>query len=251
MLAQDAIAQDSAAAKSKTAALAGMVRDQFGHGLKDASVAVDKTELKAFTNDSGLFFLPGIKPGKSDFTVMHIGYAAVHFQIDLSVDSTLVLNIPMKVVQTMPGVGVTGEQVSANLIRAGYYERRTQGLGSFIGPDKIAKMSYASVPSTFLRDTRAVRVRCTTNGFQGCKVRLGNTVDLSTGQLSGCVPVIYVDGAKRTGELDEVVDASQIYSIEVYERRAIMPMQYLPSECAIGVWTWSFADVPKPGDKKP
>lgn len=251
LLARGAWAQDSVVAKAKTAALAGMVRDAFGHGLKDATVSVDRTDLKAFTNDSGLFFLPSIPAGQNDFSVMRIGFAAVHFQIDLSPDSTLVVNIPMKNVQTLPSVDVKGEQVSAKLLRAGYYERRNQGLGIFLGPDKIGKMQYALLPSSFLRDTRSVRVTCKTNGYQGCIVRLGNKVDLATGKLTGCTPVIYVNGSKRTGELDEVVDPTDVYSIEVYERRALVPMQYLPSECAIGVWTWTFADVPRPSDKKP
>ena len=35
------------------------------------------------TNDSGLFFLPGIPAGKGDFTVTQIGYGVVHFAIEL------------------------------------------------------------------------------------------------------------------------------------------------------------------------
>jgi hypothetical protein len=251
ILGQAAAAQEPSVAKPGTAALAGMVRDPFGHGLKDATLSVDRTDLKAFTNDSGLFFLPGIPAGKNDFTVMRIGYAAVHFQLDLSPDSTLVVNIPMKNVQTLPNVDVKGEQVSAELMRAGYYERRNLGLGSFIGPEKIERLSYATVPSTYLRDARSVRVVCKTSGYQGCTVRLGSSVDPGTGRVTGCKPNVYVNGSKRTGEFDEVVDAADVYSIEVYERRALVPMQYQPSECAIGVWTWSYADVPRTQGKKP
>ena len=243
VLAHDARAQDSAATKARTAALAGMVRDAFGHALKDAAVSVDKTELKAFTNDSGLFFLPGIQPGNNDFSVLHVGYAAVHFRIDLSADSTLVVNIPMKSVQTLPGVDVKGEQVSAKLMRAGYYERRNIGLGSYIGPEKIEKLQWSLQPSTFLRDTRGVRVICRSGGLNGCQVIMGDAVH-------PCRPTVYVNGSKRTGEFDQVVDVGDVYAIETYERRVLVPSEYQPADCVIGVWTKTFADVPQPPKKK-
>jgi hypothetical protein len=241
-------AQDSTA--KKTAALAGMVRDQFGRPITGAALTRDNSELRVVTNDSGLFFLPGIPAGKNDFTVTQLGFGVVHFALDLAADTTLVLNIPMRRLQTMPTVDVKGEQVSAKLMRSGYYERRNQGLGTFIGPDKIEKLSNAIVPSVFLRDARSVRVQCKTGGYQGCTVRLGQKVDLETGKLVGCTPNVYVNGSKRSGEFDEVVDGTDIYAIEVYERRALVPMQYQPSECAIGVWTWTYADVPRT-TKKP
>jgi len=226
-----------------------MVRDAFGHGLKDATLSVDKTGLKAITNDSGLFFLPGIPAGKNDFTVLRLGFAAVHFAVDLSADSTLVVNIPMKNVQTLPNVDVKGEQVSMSLARAGYYERRNLGLGSFIGPEKIEKLQSATRASTLLRDTRGVRINCDRHMVMGlCLVRMGTKIDVASGQMTGCVPNIYVNGFKRTGEFDEVVDVTNVYAIELYERRALIPHEYMPSECAIGVWTKTFADAP---DRKP
>jgi hypothetical protein len=239
VLVREVAAQDSmAATKPKTAALAGMVRDGFGRGLRDAAVTVDKTELRAVTNDSGLFFLPGIPAGKSDFTVMRLGFGAVHFAIDLAADSTLVVNIPMKNVQALPNVDVKAEQVSAKLLRAGYYERRNLALGSFVGPEKIEKLHWSTVPSTFLRDLRGTYVRCSRGGIGNCKVFMGTA--------RSCKPVIYVDGSKRTGELDEVVDASEVYSMEAYDRRAYVPGQFQPADCAIVVWTKTYADVPLP-----
>jgi hypothetical protein len=249
LLAPAVLAQDSVGAKPRTAALAGMVRDQFGRPITGATLTRDSSALKAVTNDSGLFFLPGLPAGKNDFTVTQLGFGVVNFAIDLAADTTLVLNIPMRRLQTMPTVDVKGEQVSPKLMRSGYYERRNLGLGAFIGPEKIEKMSYAIVPSTFLRDTRSVRVVCKSGGFQGCTVRVGSKVDLETGRVTGCAPSIFVNGSRRTGEFDEVVDGTDIYAIEVYERRALVPMQYQPSECAIGVWTWTYADVPRPAKK--
>jgi len=236
ILARGAGAQDSSATKPKTAALAGMVRNAQGLPLKDATISVDKTELRAVTNDSGLFFLPKIPAGKSDFTVMRIGYGAVHFAIDLAADTTLVVNIPMKLVQTLPNVAVEGERVSTALMRAGYYDRRKTGLGSFIGEEKIAKLRHAMQPSTFLRDVRGFEVRCPSVG--ACVVRTS----------SGCVPTVYVNGAKRTGKLDEVVSPGEVFAMETYERQVLVPSEYYPAGCVVAVWTKGYADMP---DKKP
>jgi hypothetical protein len=238
--AQNASAQDSSNVKPKTSALAGMVRTAVGLALKDATISVDNTEFKAVTNDSGLFFLPAIPAGKNNFTVLRLGYAPVHFQIDLAPDSTLVVNIPMKLVQTLPTVAVEGERISAKLMRTGFYERRKLGLGSFIGEDKIEKLHYATQPSTFLRDVRGFQVRCRSVG--ACVVSTN----------SGCRPTVYVNGSKRTGQFDEVVDASEIFAIETYERQVLVPGEFMPASCVIAVWTKGWADMPdRPETKKP
>ncbi len=138
---------------------------------------------------------------------MRIGYSAVHFELDLSPDSTLVLKIPLKNAQTLPGVGVEGERVSARLMRAGYYERRSQGLGAFIGPEKIEMLQWSSVPSTLLRDTRAVRVRCASRGVSTDRCRV-------TMNANDCTPTVYVNGIRRTGQIDQVVDPSEVFAME-------------------------------------
>ena len=185
------------------------------------------------TNDSGHFFLGGVPAGRTFFTLVHLGHLEVHFQTDLSADSTLVLRIPMRSVQTLPDIAVTAEPISVKLLRAGYYERRKQGLGSFVGPDKVERLAWATLPSMMLRDVRGIRVRCRSIGLptQRCTVTAG----------MGCTPTLYVNRAKVSGQVDEVVSTSEIYAIEVYDREAYVPFEFMPSHCVIAIWTKTFA----------
>ena len=215
------------------AALAGVVVDTMGHTISGATLTRDSTTLFAVTNDSGRFFLSGVPAGKSFFTLARLGYLAVHFQADLAADSTLVLRIPMRSVQTLPDVVVKAEPISAKLLRVGYYERKQRGLGSFVGPDKVEKLAWATLPSTMLRDVRGIRVRCGSRGIatQRCTVTAG----------TGCVPTVYVNRVKVSGQLDEVVSPSEVYAIEVYEREAVVPFEFMPSRCVVAIWTKTFA----------
>lgn len=224
-------AADSAVKKS---ALAGLVRDQLGHPLKSATLSVDGKGLSAVTNDSGQFFLGGIPAGKTDFTLVRIGYAAVYFQVNLPPDTTLVVNIPMRAVQNIAGVEVTAERVSARLLRDGFYARRRVGAGSFLTPERLDSLSYVMTPSQLLRDVRGVQVRCRAAGR--CTV---------TTTRGGCVAV-FVNKSLVYGQMDDALSVGEIYAIEVYERPAIVPVDFsLPRRFAncgvIAVWTKGYA----------
>ena len=105
--------------------------------------------------------------------------------------------------------------------------------------EKIERLKWTTQPSAFLRDTRGTRVVCKRAGLDACQIFMNP---------NNCRPTIYVNGSKRTGELDQVVDASEVFAIETYERKVLVPMQYQPSECVVAVWTKGYADMP---DRKP
>lgn len=232
-LATAAGAQDTTG-KVRTAAIAGMVRDQFGRPLGNATLVVDRTELKTVTNDSGLFFQAGIPAGPRDFSVTRIGYAAVHFSVDLAPDTTLMLNIPMRAVQNIAAVDVKGARVSAALMRDGFYRRQELGLGSFLSPESVEKMSFLTTAAQLLRDVRGVTVRCGSGGR--CTVTARR----------GCLAVM-VNKVYKYGQLDDVVTIGEVYAIEVYERALLVPSDFtLPGRARncglINVWTKGYAE---------
>lgn len=230
LCATSARAQDS----TKKAALTGMVRDVNGHPLSGATVVVDDKGLQTTTSDSGNFFLGGIPAGHNDFTVAKLGYSPVHFSVNLQPDTTLMVNIPMRTLQALPGVEVSAQGQSAKLLMMGFYDRKKVGLGTFLDNDRIEQLSGALQPSSFLRDVRGVVVRCKAAGR--CTV---------APTRAGACLAVFVNKVYVRGQLDDAISPSEVYAIEVYERKALVPIDFLmPSrmgECGvIAVWTKGF-----------
>src|SRR5262245_52311792 len=123
---------------TRKSAIAGMVRDINGHPLVGALVKVDGRDMQVATSDSGNFFLGNIPAGHNEFSVTKLGYSPVNFSVNLQPDTTLMVNIPMKTLQTLPGVEVEAKGQSAKLLMMGFYDRKKVGLGRFLDNDKIS-----------------------------------------------------------------------------------------------------------------
>jgi hypothetical protein len=117
-------------------------------------------------------------------------------------------------------------------------------IGSFVTPERIDSLvNLVSSPAQLLRDTRGVEVQCRAAGK--CQV-------VTRRKPSICLN-LFVNGARIEGELDDNVDLSEIYAMEVYERPVIVPSEFqgkLPTKTgngrnlsprsgcgAIAVWT--------------
>jgi hypothetical protein len=211
-------AQDPA---PRRAALAGVIRDSLERPIPLAMVAVDGKDLSTVSDDSGRFHLAGIPAGTNDFTVMRIGFKALSFTTTLTPDTTLVIAIRMRRIQTLEDVNVRAPSVSPRLARTGYYDRKKLGLGSFVTPERVDSLSHLSTPAKLLRDVRGLEVRC---GAGGC------TVVPTRGHE--CLQLI-VDGAiigdmnsDNSNQIDNVLTTGAVYAIEVYERPSIVPTEF-------------------------
>ena len=202
----------------------------IAHG-RDASVVTDT---------AGRFHLP-VPSGDHEFTVMRLGYHAVHFEATLPPDTTVMLNVRMRAIdaQMLNPVEVTGQRMSARLLRDGFYDRLEKGMGQYLSPDKVADLAgRVQQTSQMLRMMNGIVVRCPAVG--ACTVR-GSGVG---GSGTGCL-TLWVDGIKRRQVLlDEVVPPNYAFAIEVYSRRSLVPQEFVDplSRCgAIVVWTQSRA----------
>jgi hypothetical protein len=231
-------AQDPA---PRRAALAGVIRDSLDRPVALATISVDGKDLSTVSDDSGRFHLAGIPVGPNDFTVLRLGYKAVSFSTTLAPDTTLVVAIRMQRVQTLQNVTVKASSVSERLARTGFYERKRQGIGSFVTPERADSLSHEASPARMLRDVRGLDVSC---GPGGCSVEARGA--------HKCLH-LFIDGAfirDGAGSLDQMLSTMQVYAIEVYERPLIVPTEFqgmLPPKrgnltqkagCgAIAVWT--------------
>jgi hypothetical protein len=200
----------------KTAAIAGTVRDTLGHPLRMVAVTVDSSEITAVTDDSGRFHLGGIAAGKNGFSLRRIGFSPVEFETTLEAERTLVIEIRMKSLQTLNTVTVT-ETGPIGLHRAGFYERKNVGLGTFLPPEKIDSLSNLPQASMMIATTLARGVR------RSCPRRSGNVCDLTL--PVGC-RWLFVDGHQVEGVFDEVVSPSEIAAVEIYDRAAYVPAEF-------------------------
>ena len=215
-------------------AVAGIVRDTTGRGLPNVTVIAQGRDATTVTDSAGRFHL-SVPSGKNDITVMRLGYRPVHFEAEIAPDTTVVLTITMRALDAQPlaPVEVTGERMSARLLRDGFYDRRDRGFGQYLDPDQVERLAgTVSQTSQMLRMMNGIQVRCPAVG--ACRV---------TGTTS-CL-TFFVDGVKqRNILLDERVSPSNVYAVEVYPRRSALPQEFVDpvSQCgAIVVWTRSRA----------
>ena len=245
ILSANALAQVPAPTPGKRAALAGVIRDSMSRPLTMATVLVDGKDFSAVTDESGRFHLAGIPAGTNDFTVMRIGYRSVSFTTTLAPDSTLVIAIMLRRISTLEEVEVKAASISPRLERQGYYKRRTQGIGSFVTPDRVDSLSHVATPSQLLRDVRGIEVQCGGRSKLGCIV--------ATRRAHGCLN-LFIDGVFHKDQIDDVLPTTAVYAIEVYENPSIVPLEFqasLPGKVsaltrkagcgAIVVWTRSRA----------
>ena len=198
----------------KRAALAGVVRDTLGRPLHLATILVVGKDLSAISDDSGRFHIAGIPAGESEFMVMRIGHRSVSFAATLLPDTTVIVGIRLTPVQVLEELEVTARR-RTDWTRTGFEERQRIGLGKFVTPDRIERLSPVGAPSTYLRDISGIDVRCISAGR--CSV---------VPRYARCL-WLWVDGVLyRDAQLDDILSATQVYAIEVYSRESSVPMEF-------------------------
>jgi hypothetical protein len=220
--------------------IAGFVRDTVRRPIRLAAISVEGLAKTTVSDDSGFFKISGLPAGTHTVTVTRIGYSPIAFEASLSSDSTLMVDIHMRLVANLNPVVVRGDSVPLRFSSTGFLDRKKLGIGSFLGPEKVDSMRDAMIrPSWFLRNVRGIELRC---GGTHCTVHPRRAPD--------CI-WLFVDGAYSRDGIDDVLSTDQIYAIEVYERPNMVPAEFqapLPSKrgnslslaagCAsLAVWT--------------
>jgi Carboxypeptidase regulatory-like domain len=217
----------------------GSVRDSKGAPIARATIVARGLSLSVTSNDSGLFAFGPLPVGPREFEIRRLGYQPIVFQVDLPRVGPHEIDIELEpVAQTLAGVE-TRRAPPADLASTGFFTRRRRYAGAtFIAPEEAQKRN-ASFASQILESVPGVELR----GSVGRKrVLLRN----------GCDMAVFVDrrfvrsGRDRRGiewgYFDDLVDAPDIYAVEVYTRPP--PPDFLAPEfpnqqfCgAIVIWT--------------
>lgn len=226
--------------RARSGAIAGVITDTTGRPLQHANVHLEEGGIVVATNDSGHFHMAGVPAGEQLFTVRRIGYRVISFHATLAPDTTIVVAIRLRPVQTLEEIEVIAAQPSARFIATGYEARRRLGLGTFLTPERIDSIApYLMHVSQLFRDVRGVEIR-------------GGVV--VPRREPKCM-WLFIDGSYKgtRAAVDELAySPGHIHAIEVYERPSLVPAEFqgpLPSKSgqltvaggcgAIAVWTKS------------
>lgn len=218
----------SATATSK---LVGTVTDTAGVPLSRAEVwLVAVSTLRAISNDSGHFELPGLPAGIVTLGVRRLGFEEATFTATLKAGRTQRARFPLTPsVQSLAEVKVQ-DTVSSWLSL--YEQRRSmQRGGTFIDRKDFARDNLR-VATDILRRVPGVQIVPT---------RSGTAVTMTRGAgAKRCVPQLYVHQTPYSGSFDDFTP-DDIEALEVYVGIAEIPPDLItmgrPICAAIVIWT--------------
>jgi hypothetical protein len=266
-------AQDTATHVLHTAAFAGVVRDSLGHPIMLATISTDSEARRATSDSAGQFAIRGLPPGHVGVHVQRIGYEPMAFVLDLSVDSTVHVEIRLHGNPVLQAVLVQGAAPSARFAQTGFFDRQRMTSGQFLTPAQVDS-SIANTPSELLRAFHGVDVICgsaeTTDPSKSMQAVLPpspssknrgsspHAVPPTTGGTpttggvckvksrgAGCL-WLFVDGKFVDAQLDEVTSRAEVVAVEFYERNGEVPAELQGpmrgSSCgALAVWTKTYS----------
>jgi hypothetical protein len=209
-----------------------------------AAVSTEGNTARVVSDSLGTFLLNLGMPGRYRVTTKHVAYAPGVAEIQLGSDDRyeVVLRLAVEPSQ-LPALEVVGRSRTPDpaLERLGFYERRADGFGVFIGPDEIAKRT-AYAPTDYLRSMNGVRV--ISGGLRG------NDVRMTRGEDPNCPPRVIIDRVimRRGGRFsrpddpsfDSLVEVASIAAMEVYRSASETPREFGGNDVTCGViliWT--------------
>ena len=224
------------------ARIAGTVVDRESElPLADVRITVEPGSIERITDAGGRFALPPLDNGTYVVRFEHFGHVERVDTLRVTrpgeVDGRITL-APAPVELDPLDVEATASPV---LARAGFYERRADGLsGTFLDRREIEKQDPKKFTDLFF-SVRGVSMRNRQIGME--LIRFRREVSMRGASDDGCIPDLYIDGHITGGapgssrlESHNIVDPSAIEGVEVYVG-ASTPIAYKNACGVILVWT--------------
>ena len=206
----------------------GTVRGTAGGPVPNALVdAPGATGVRA--DGEGKFLIPAVALGTRTLVVRSIGAEPVFAIADVAWRDTAEVDVLLKNIATLDSVEVVGGLVMRRFVNE-LEERRALGIAKFV--DSTRAIRYASVQAMLTSSSTARMDRFGTVYF-GTESR-------------PCLPVLWIDKTYvRRADVSielRLVNPAQIGTIEIYERKTMIPLEYWPpgggpADCAIVIWT--------------
>ncbi|NNF27059.1 MAG: carboxypeptidase-like regulatory domain-containing protein [Gemmatimonadetes bacterium] len=194
-------------------ALTGRVVDAVTtEGIAGVEVSILDTALGALTDSHGGFRIDPINPGTLRVRFSRIGYGERTDTIEVPVGQVLAVTASLaeEPVELAP---LTIAVRSAVLDRAGFYERRSQGMrGHFLERGDIEDRRPDAVTDLFRRMNG---IRVIHGGIYGSQVLVNQRVTFKDSS-AGCEPSIWLDGIRSTMPTPDDIKVEELEGIEVY-----------------------------------
>jgi hypothetical protein len=225
-----------------SARLAGIIVDSGGHPLSRAEILAADGSVRTTSTDSGRFLIVGLPPGKKSFVVRALGFAAATFTTDLRPTRTRSVRVTLNHVSVQLSTVVVEENATDPMLSyTGFYERKNNGLGTFITPEEIQSRDEAHV-ADLLR------------GVTGLDIQPGprwGTVPYSRrapgARDTRCLMNVFVDGVPapvtRDFPLETAIQGSELGAIEIYPGASETPPKFLGTSNGCGsivIWSKGF-----------
>jgi 5-hydroxyisourate hydrolase-like protein (transthyretin family) len=238
-----------AATREGRARLVGRVVDAgSGRPLPEVAVTLVETGERQVTDPGGRFRFSRSTPGRYGISVERLGYASRVRTVELRDGEALSVTLGISPDPIpLEGVEVEVESRSLALSDAGFYDRRRQGVGTFLGPEDLAPYRAGRI-SDAVRDVPGVRITAAPGFNQyvpGVVLRGGRQGRRSS--EGGCGPLLYIDDVpigQTPGSgpliLDDYLDPQAVAGMEVYQSAAEVPLRYDAPGAGCGVivaWT--------------
>jgi hypothetical protein len=217
---------------AKSQIMGKVIDDGAGRGVGDVELRVRGSQVLTVTRADGTFQLPDLPSGMHWLSVSHVAYQGREDSLQVLPSTRLLLTIRLS--QTVVALRPIEVQVrSVVLERAGYYDRRERGTGTYLTRYEWYRRMPRS-PSDLMRMVAGVRV---------VPQRAGSGYAVL--DRSNCAFRYVVDGARigSTFNFDDM-PIEWIEAIEVYKGPSEVPAQfsYPPTQArancgVIVIWT--------------
>jgi hypothetical protein len=137
--------------------ISGIVKDASGETLPAATIFLDGSEKKTYTNDKGEFILGKLSPGTYELTAHFVGYKASRKNVIIK-DKSVVVNLTMEVAEhSLKEVVITNSKSRNKYIEL--------FLKSFLGDTENGKSCYIVNPEIIRFSEQLMHVTAKTSDF--------------------------------------------------------------------------------------
>lgn len=199
--------------------VSGAVTDSAHAPIFRAQLAVEGSDIRAFTDENGTFTLENVVLGPAILTVRRLGFspARIPVQVSQSGGATVAIHLT-RLPTVLPPVVVRPPRLEYSGRLAGYYKRLEKGSsGYFITREEIDRENPTTL-GQLLQHVPGVRVARGAAGITGMRMR-----------GRACWPLVWLDGTPMpAGETD--IDSfvpSSIQGIELYLGSTTAPLRYI------------------------
>ena len=216
-------------------AVRGIVRDSAGKPLPGARVALPTAGVEGVTTSSGQFTLDSLPGGSWMLEARAVGFQPQRVAVDVLDSTTTDAAVSLlAVAPTVDTVRVRADRWSQQ--QAGFEQRKKMGFGYFLDEETISRRN-PRFSADLLRGTPGITVTPGPMGRDRVQMR-------GTGGAGQCIPTIFLDGVRTTvpnGQLDDLVQPSDIRAVEVYTGTGSVPIEFQAnSGCgSLVIWTGS------------